>query len=399
MNLKKCFLIFSLFFLAFPLMSLEAGERKAQVLKDGKQAFPEIIKCIQNSEKSILINMFIWRDDEIGNLIASEILAAAERGVKVSISKDLYGTVCEHCEENTLSFFHKNLSFTDKIKVASLKILYNPARTKKAKDKTSVLYEQILNHKNITVENKFKADHSKFYIFDDSTLILGGVNIEDKENGKDMSGRVYEDFMIKLEGESFVKEFNQARKEGTDPEFTASYFFGMNVKEGKKKARFQMEDFYLDLINSSEKELTIVMSYFSPLKKFTKAILAASERGVDVKIVIPAVANFQDNSNKKTISILQKKSKGKIKIYLTPKMMHTKMMFNEKYLSFGSCNITKKAFTQLDELNFFAERNWEKVYEEVNAYIQKTIEESELLPNKKKIKFNRLIAWMEGFLV
>ena len=41
-----------------------------KLLVDGKQAFPSNIKEIENASKNIFINMFIWRDDVIGNKIA-----------------------------------------------------------------------------------------------------------------------------------------------------------------------------------------------------------------------------------------------------------------------------------------------------------------------------------------
>ena len=56
-----------------------------KLLVDGKQAFPSIIKEIENASKSIFINMFIWRDDVIGNKIVQACLNAANRGVKITI--------------------------------------------------------------------------------------------------------------------------------------------------------------------------------------------------------------------------------------------------------------------------------------------------------------------------
>ena len=44
-----------------------------ELLIDGKNAFLRIIECIRRAEKSIYINMFIWRNDTIGNLIAEEV--------------------------------------------------------------------------------------------------------------------------------------------------------------------------------------------------------------------------------------------------------------------------------------------------------------------------------------
>ena len=71
---------------------------KTELLVDGKNAFPEIIRCIRKAHESIFINMFIWRNDTIGCTLAHELLAAADRGVKVTISKDRYGVICETCE-------------------------------------------------------------------------------------------------------------------------------------------------------------------------------------------------------------------------------------------------------------------------------------------------------------
>jgi hypothetical protein len=59
------------------------------LLVDGKEAFPEILKCIGNAKKSITINMFIWRDDNIGNAIAKAILDARALYPDCSLS-DIY---------------------------------------------------------------------------------------------------------------------------------------------------------------------------------------------------------------------------------------------------------------------------------------------------------------------
>jgi len=77
------------------------------LLIDGKNAFPVILDAVENAEKSVEINMFIWRDDEIGNRLAQAVLKSADRGVKATISVDKYGSVLEHLEESRKSFFHK----------------------------------------------------------------------------------------------------------------------------------------------------------------------------------------------------------------------------------------------------------------------------------------------------
>ena len=94
------------------------------LLVDGKEAFPSILSAIDHAKKNIHINMFIWRDDNIGNEIGKACLEAANRGVKVFISIDRYGVVLEKSEESKKSFFHKKQSIIEKIKIQALKIFY-----------------------------------------------------------------------------------------------------------------------------------------------------------------------------------------------------------------------------------------------------------------------------------
>ena len=393
-----------------------------KLLVDGKNAFPEIIECMRKAQKSIHINMFIWRDDAIGNRLAEEVLAAANRGVKITISKDTYGSVCEHAEEAGTSFFHKRMSIAEKVKVATLKIMYRPAIVRGAEDGESELYRKIMTHPNISVEaDVFKADHSKFYIFDDETLILGGVNIEDKENGMDMSGRVYQDYMIRLDGAEYVALFKETREQGlaavlsetagTAPAACAfpalPLFFGINRKFAGGKRIFDLEQMYLSMINGCQKELTVVMAYFSALPSFVNAICAAAERGVKVTLVIPARANFQDDSNKRAVCRIMKQadrrlcesSGGSVTLWFSPKMLHTKLIATESIISFGSCNITKKAFNQLDELNAFIKAELTDLYAEVMESVQVTIAGSTQITSVGKITYNPFVAFLESFLV
>ena len=366
------------------------------LLVDGKEAFPVILNAIDAATVSVRINMFIWRDDEIGNRLGEAVLRAADRGVKVHISVDRYGVVLEKTEECRRSFFHKKQTLAERIKIAILRGMYALNNTPKAqKDEETPLYRELLAHENVTVEKDvFKADHSKYYIIDGKTLILGGINVEDKENGVDMQGRAYQDYMVKIEGAEYVQAFLAKLDEGKDAAET--YFFGLNRKLTK---RFEMERLYLDMIEGAKERLLITMAYFSPLKKFEKAIIDAYQRGVAVSIMIPRCANFQDDSNRKTMRRLLKKTNNGIAVYLSPKMVHTKMMITERYISFGSTNITKKAFKQLDELNLF-------VFNQPCAFqsaLMESVKENYALAERVNaytdISYNRFQALLEGMLV
>ena len=157
-------------------------ENAITLLVDGRQAFPEILRCIEHAKHSVEINMFIWRDDRIGNRVAQAVLTAANNGAKVHISVDRYGVVLEKCEEARRSFFHKKQTPAELAKVRLLELLYpETCGTGMDDDECSALYQRLISHPNIRISaDVFKADHSKFYIIDDEILFVGGINIEDK---------------------------------------------------------------------------------------------------------------------------------------------------------------------------------------------------------------------------
>ena len=362
-----------------------------KLLVDGKNAFKEIISCIDNSSQSICINMFIWRDDAIGNEIAEHLLGAVNRGVKVFVSADKYGSILEHTEESRTSFFHKKLNFSEKFQIGFLRLFYGFKESPKfTGDKVSELYKKLIKNENFTLENnKVKKDHSKYYIFDDKIVIFGGVNVEDKENGKDLRGMAYQDYMVKITGESDVSYFKKAISQNVAP---LDYKIIVN---NKSKKLFQIEDEMLKLIDESKEELLIYMAYFSPLKKFMKAIKRASERGVKIKIMISKSANLQDNLNKATAKKLSKLAG--VTIFVTDKMCHTKLMQSEIKTTFGSCNINKKAFNCLDELNIVVKRDDSEFSRELQESLNTELDGAKVLTTSQ-IKYNHFIALLESLI-
>ena len=379
-------------------MSENMAYKDFTLLVDGKRAFPEIISCIENAKRSVYINIFIWRDDQIGNRMGEAVLKAANNGASVCISVDRYGVVLEKSEEARKSFFHKKQTLSEKLKSGALALVYPENCLKgKIKDEETELYNAIMSHPNITVsKDVFKADHSKYYIIDDEILFVGGINIEDKENGSDIIGREYGDYMVKMAGRVYVDAFRTKLSKGEN--IDSAYFFGVNSKK-PDYPMFEMEKRYLDLINNAEKRLHITMAYFSPLKSFTEAIISAYNRGVDVSIVIPMDANYQDDTNKKTVKKLLKATNDGIRVYYSPRMLHTKLVASENEISFGSTNITKKAFNQLSELNLFVNNEDCQFCNQIWESIEHDINESQRINSYKDIRYSKALALVEGILV
>lgn len=369
--------------------------QKITLLVDGGEAFSRILECIAQARSTIYVNMFVWRDDRIGGQIAQALLEAAERGVRVHISVDRVAMILEMGEEYRNSFFHAHPDPVEWLKIFTIRLLYPRNCAAKAHPgENPGLLQRLLAHPNITVDKaRRKADHSKYYIFDDSALILGGINIEEKERSGDCSGRIYQDYMVLLEGRDYVEAFLQKRDTGLDADCGCR--FRMNNKT-LEPARFEMQESFLRIIDGARKELVIVMSYFAYLRPIADAIQRACRRGVQVRILVPETPNFQSNSNRRNLCRLLKRCPQGLQVRLSPHMVHTKLIANEHTVMTGSCNITHLAFYQLGELDLEAPVENSGWMEKLQKNLEQTFAQARPITDPAQLPHLRAFAWMES---
>ena len=372
-------------------------ETMLELLEGGRNAFPEIIRQIRAAEHEITVHMFIWREDRVGTEIAHEILKAADRGVKITIEKDMYAVTLEYAEESQRSLYHRP-DLRDRFNISMLELFYNRELVRKRLRTTrSSLYMQLKKHPNIVMTDDVRTyDHSKYYIFDRKVMILGGINIEDKEYYSDSKGRVYHDYMIKVSDPDAVAQYLEKRK---DPQ-KKSDLFRANMK--KPVSCFELKSSYLDIIDGAEQELSIMMAYFAPDKDILSAIKRALNRAVYVRILIPRSANYMDDMNKLAVSKLLRYSEsnggeysGSLEIYVTEKMLHSKLLMNEQRIITGSCNINRKSFTQLDELAIVVDNDDSPFAAEIRSSVRETFQNAKCVSARGRISYNPVLAAIE----
>ena len=381
--------------------SFPAGPENAcaiSLLETGLHAFPDIISHIRSATQEILVHMFIWREDRIGLRIAEELLQAADRGVSVVIEKDRYGLLFEYGEESRRSFCHSP-DLMDRIQIKML--CFAGSRElfgKRLQTDRNMLYRKLKEHPNVIMkDNRKTKDHSKYYIFDRKIMILGGINIEDKEYYKDSLGRVYFDYMVRINDAEIVSQFLDKR------EFPQkkSDLFKMNTKEPVRS--FELKESFLELIDSTERELTIMMAYFAPEKEIMSAIYRALERGASVRIMISGSSNFMNDTNRLTVSKLLRgrpgsyddKPDGSLSVFMTDYMLHAKLMMNEKRIITGSCNINRKAFNKLGELCIAADNDDSLFACQVRKSAERVFAGSTQIRERGNITYDRLMAAIE----
>lgn len=323
-----------------------------ELLTDGRSAFDEILRCCAQARRSILVNMFVWRDDDIGSEIAKALLAAAKRGVHVTILKDRLGGAYERAEENGQSFWHKGADPCLWVSAAVLRLAMPPEKRRSpVKQRCNPLVEALLYHPNVDAQvSKYRLDHTKYYIFDDGILISGGINIEEKEVVSDITGAKYHDFMFAARSSEDVALFKRrlSRTAESGPAEAMDYICNSRV-DGKYVRGILYG--YLEFIAGASKTLCVMMPYIGE-RSMERALLAASLRGTDVTLIIPSRSNFQQEYNMLSAKRLYERSGGRIKIYITTLMCHSKLMIaDSRRATLGSANLNRDGTSRGCQLN------------------------------------------------
>ncbi|MGE5422281.1 MAG: phospholipase D-like domain-containing protein [Ignavibacteriales bacterium] len=367
---------------------------KKELLINGDNSFQRIIERIRETKNSLYMQMFIWRDDKIGNDMARELLDAADRGVKIKIVKDEVGSIFEKTEEGKQSFFHKkfNPGLLVQMKVMGL-LYFQHVNHIDGKQKPNTYSERMLAHPNIEIDSSIRNDHTKFYIFDDEILIAGGVNIEDKELYLDYKQNKWCDYMIEIIDKDIVKYFLQKldRPETQSPDASVDFYFNFNDRNV-----YQVKPKLFELLDEAQHSIIIEMAYFGD-PDVTRKIIECINRGVKVSILTSLEANIQNSINHHVLNQISKATQGKVEIFLSDRVVHSKLVcVDDKKLFFGSANYNKKGMVQLSELNIYFEADEEMLQIWQTWRKQHIEEECRPYPGHDKDQYSKILALAES---
>ncbi len=353
----------------------------------GEAAFGELLERINASRQSIEINMFIWRDDEIGRRVLEALLEAARRGVRITLRKDKLGSVFEHAEECRRSMFHPSLPPSLALQSFFLGVFYPcAARPRKPRSGYSALAREFMATPGVSAElDAVRSDHSKFYIFDDEAVLLGGMNVEQRAFGRDIRGLEFMDFMARLDGADLVKRFRD-RLAGAPPDPLSEVDFIIN-----RNGRLEAKDALLSLIGGAKESLRIFMAYVGDRELLE--LIARKSFDIPVQLICPDAANIQHDLNLAWLDRLLSKSRAAV--YLSPKMVHAKaVLVDDAILTFGSVNMNKQGLERLSELNVRVSDPRSPVIEAFRERFE--LEKHDARQVSRPLPANRIRATIEG---
>ena len=317
-----------------PLLKKHPGKSGVILLGDGRDAFVARAILARMAEKSIDVQYYMWHQDTVGRLLIKELLAAADRGVRVRmLIDDMYGSD----GDETWSAIHAHPNMEVR--------LYNPFARDRSKNLQFITQLKRVNHRM----------HSKTYTVDNQATIVGGRNIGNEYFEADTEvafsdldalsigpvvpevSRQFDEYwssrhsypistlVAGVKGKSVPanavaklrRDLGEIRKEKQASDYVEavknsdfantlrknSVTFGFSKakiiydsaeKMTKSDADWEKELMISQLapyIKKATKEFILISPYFVPGKKGADAICALSEKGVRVRILTNSLAS------------------------------------------------------------------------------------------------------------
>jgi cardiolipin synthase len=393
---------------------------KVTLLEDGKASYSSMLAAIAAAKHHVHMEMYIFEDDDAGNLFADALKKRAKAGVKVRLLYDSVGSI------NTDKAFFKDLQ-DGGVDVVE----FNPVSA------TNVLTG------GLAIQNR---DHRKLIVVDGRVALLGGINIsgvygsfgsgrgssrggsssvagsgtgkgKDPDYDRDdppFDQRPWRDLQVLVEGpvvadlqRAFLKQWEKWAKQSFDDKA----FFPQLKNEGSLVVRAMagspsekgVDASYVALISAIENadvEVTIMNAYFVPHPQLREALVNAAKRGVDVKLILPGKS---DNSMvfHAGRSYYEELLEAGVKIYeRQTRFLHSKSAaVDGVWSTVGSTNLDWRSLLYNDEMNLvvlgpeFAARMGVVFAKDLANSKQVTLEDWHKRPISDRLKEASSRAW------
>lgn len=310
---------------------------KVKLVHGGLEYFSLLEQIIDSAKHSIHFQTYIFNNDETGNKIATALMRAAQRGIRVYFLADGYA-----------SQLLAN-GFRTKLRAAGVKFRF---------------FEPILKSHYFYFGRRL---HHKVVVVDARCAILGGVNVADRYN-QVQNNRAWLDMAVFVEGEVAVELYQycyslwRKQKQLPAPTIYTDKLSQTIPTNERCSVRVRRNDWvkgkreiwktYFSLFNNATESITVMCSYFLPGQELRKALGKAAKRGVKVRVVLAGpsdvvIAKYAERY------LYNWMLRHDIEIYeYQPTVLHAKMaVVDNHWVTIGSYNINNLSAYASIELN------------------------------------------------
>ncbi len=246
------------------------GGNQVRLVHGGEEYFDTLLDLIDHAKHYIHLQVYILDRDDTGMVILDALKEAAQRGVKVYLVADGFGSMS------------LGKDFGREMAAAGIQFRY---------------------FSPLPFPGIFQAGrrlHHKVTVADGKKALVGGINISDRYRGTE-DQKPWLDYALLAEGplalhiSSICEKIFQKRFSGIslhslkklqhkNPE-PAPVQMRVSVNDWIRR-RNEISSTYKHMLSGAHKEIIIIASYFIPTRRLLKILLRAAKRGRKISIVL-----------------------------------------------------------------------------------------------------------------
>jgi len=332
-----------------------------ELLENGGEFFPALCKDIDEAQSSVHLETYIFNLDDTGHKVLGHLRAACQRGVKVRVVIDGFGSY-----ENAPEIVRLLDEMGAQVRV------YRPEPAGLGRYRFRL--------------SRLRRLHRKVTVVDDRIGFVGGINIIDDlvdvpDDGQGPKPRF--DFAVRVRG-PIVQDLSRAQSDlwmrmawrrrddwggfyqrirgwrerrarvlaDAQPRFEPGMRATVLLRDNLR-FRKTIENVYVQALETATHDALIANSYFFPGRRLKAALRRAARRGVRVRLLLQGRAEYA-LQYRACRSMYQKVLAGGIEIYeYQPSYLHAKVAVIDGCAMIGSSNMDPFSLLLARETNVF----------------------------------------------
>ena len=320
------------------------GGNRIALLENGEEFFARVFDAIRQAQREVIIETFILFEDKVGLALHAAMRSAAQRGVKIDLMVDGFGSP------------DLSREFIAQLSAVGVRVrVFDPG-------------QPFLG----TRLNVFRRMHRKIVVVDGELAFVGGINYS-ADHLLDFGPKAKQDYAVELHGPVvaqihqfvlraialgdkgprwFRRRLKQAPPVDREPVGDVE---AVLITRDNRRHTSDIEREYLAAIRAARKRIVIANAYFFPGYRLIKELRRAARRGVDVRLILQGEPDMPIVKTAATMLYHHLLHAG-VRIYeYCDRPLHAKVaLMDDEWTTVGSSNLDPLSLSLNLEANVFA---------------------------------------------
>lgn len=247
----------------------EVSTTKWHLYNSNKDVWEDMLTDARNAKVSIVLEQYIFYNDEFGQKLLDILVDRAKAGVKIRLLWDAAGS---------FTLFGSNIK--EDLKQKGIELVFWRTLIPN--------YYKVQSFRSWLLRN-----HRRTLVIDETIGYTGSICIKDelkdwRDTNVRLEGPVVESMQIAFD-KMWARATKQKRPKASSAQNDMEFSY---ITNSPFPGRRYMHQTLLDALRTATDHIYITTPYFVPTHRIIRALKLAAHRGVDVRIIIPEKSNY-----------------------------------------------------------------------------------------------------------